>query len=56
MKKDTALLVIDVQAGMFPETDPVYAGDMLLQRVRQLIDKARSCHAPIFYIQHNEGP
>jgi nicotinamidase-related amidase len=57
MKKDTALLVIDVQAGMFmfPETDPVYAEDSLLQRVRLLIDKARSSQAPIFYVQHNEG-
>jgi nicotinamidase-related amidase len=58
MKKDTALLVIDVQAGMFmfPETDPVYAEDTLLQRVRLLIDKARTSHTPIFFVQHNEGP
>jgi nicotinamidase-related amidase len=54
--KDSALLVIDVQAGMFDEAYPVYAGEILLERIRLLIAKARSCGAPVIYIQHNEGP
>jgi nicotinamidase-related amidase len=29
MSTDTALLVIDVQKGMFAEDDPVYEGDSL---------------------------
>ncbi|MDB4866519.1 MAG: isochorismatase [Cohnella sp.] len=56
MKAETALLIIDVQAGMFPETDPVYAGDLLLDRVGRLIAEARSCDVPVIYVQHNEGP
>jgi nicotinamidase-related amidase len=51
MKK--ALLVIDVQNGMFQEENVVYNGDRLLQNVKGLIVKARSAEAPIFYIQHN---
>ncbi|WP_197029304.1 cysteine hydrolase family protein [Alicyclobacillus macrosporangiidus] len=34
----------------------VIAGDILLERIRLLIAKARSCGAPVIYIQHNEGP
>jgi nicotinamidase-related amidase len=56
MKAETALLIIDVQAGMFSETDPVYAGDLLLDRVTRLIAEARSCDVPVIYVQHNEGP
>lgn len=55
MNANTALLVIDVQVGMFPETDPVYAGEVLLERITDLISKARSCAVPVIYVQHNEG-
>jgi len=51
-----ALLVIDVQRGMFPETDPVYAGEELLSKLQVLLDKARGCSVPVIYVQHNEGP
>ncbi|MFX3632483.1 MAG: cysteine hydrolase family protein [Candidatus Pristimantibacillus sp.] len=54
MATDTALLVIDVQVGMFPDVDPVYDGDGLLQRIHSLITRARESHIPIVYIQHNE--
>jgi nicotinamidase-related amidase len=56
VSKDSALLVIDVQVGMFEEAYPVYAGDNLLERIGSLIAKARSCSTPVVYIQHNEGP
>jgi nicotinamidase-related amidase len=52
---DTALLIIDVQNGMFQETDPVYDGNGLLERIHGLIKKARACNTPIIYVQHNEG-
>ncbi|QYR23588.1 cysteine hydrolase [Paenibacillus sp. sptzw28] len=55
MKSDTALLVIDVQIGMFPEQDPVYDGEGLLRRISGLIKKARACDVPVIYVQHNEG-
>lgn len=53
MKK--ALLVIDVQNGMFQEGNVVYKGDSLLKNLKALIAQARSSETPIFYIQHN-GP
>lgn len=51
MKK--GLLIIDVQLGMFNEADPVYQGEILLKKIRDLILRARSLDIPIFYIQHN---
>ena len=51
MKK--ALLVIDVQNGMFQEGNVVYKGDVLLKNLIGLIDQARSSKTSIFYIQHN---
>lgn len=56
MSKDSALLVIDVQVGMFEEPEPMHAGDLLLERIGHLITKARSSGVPVIYVQHNEGP
>jgi nicotinamidase-related amidase len=54
MKNETALLVIDVQNGLFQEAYPVYDGDGLLDRISGLIKKARACDTPVIYVQHNE--
>ncbi len=51
--KKSALLIIDVQNGMFLETNPVFNGDELLTKLQLLIAQARHKHIPIFYIQHN---
>ncbi len=51
----TALLVIDVQQGMFGEEDPVYQGGRLLEVIASLLEKARSAQAPVIYIQHMGG-
>lgn len=51
MKK--ALLVIDVQNGMFQEGNVVYEGERFLQNLKGLIAQARSTGTQIFYIQHN---
>jgi nicotinamidase-related amidase len=56
MHSSVALLIIDMQVGMFQEAEPVYQGDALLQRIDSLITKARSGNAPIIYLQHNEEP
>lgn len=50
-----ALLIIDVQFGMFGESAPVYNGEILLSRICSLIAQARSSSVPIFYIQHDGG-
>jgi nicotinamidase-related amidase len=49
-----ALLIIDVQVGMFIEDFPVHNGTQLLENIKQLISKARATNTPIFFIQHNE--
>lgn len=54
MKKETALLVIDVQNGMFYEDYPVYQGTKLLENLKSLISKAREAGVPVIYVQHNE--
>ncbi|OPA73806.1 cysteine hydrolase [Paenibacillus selenitireducens] len=54
-ESNKALLVIDVQNGMFLDSDPVFQGEELLTKIQMLISKARSKNIPIFYVQHNEG-
>jgi nicotinamidase-related amidase len=49
----TALLIIDVQLGMFDERFPVFNGDDLLSTIQSLIHKARTAQMPIVFVQHN---
>jgi nicotinamidase-related amidase len=53
--KDTALVIIDVQVGMFgnPMMPPVYQGEALLEKLGQLIAGARAAQVPVIYVQHN---
>jgi nicotinamidase-related amidase len=53
MIKNPALIIIDVQNGMFQGENPVYNGDRLISHLKTLIHKARTSDVPIFYIQHN---
>ncbi|MEN1937943.1 cysteine hydrolase family protein [Paenibacillus sp. 102] len=53
MKK--ALLVIDVQEGMYTAGGPVYKGQELLETLQELIQKCRLHKIPVIYVQHN-GP
>ena len=48
MSTDTALVVIDVQGGMFSASDPVYQGDELLTRIGHLLGKARQDFQDLF--------
>jgi nicotinamidase-related amidase len=52
----TALVVIDVQNGMFDSDPPPYRGDELLQRIAGLLERARASGTPIFHVQHDGGP
>jgi len=56
MSNGTALIVIDVQNGMFTEDDPVYQGEGLLATIGDLIAKARAAQVPVIYVQHNGRP
>jgi nicotinamidase-related amidase len=55
MSSDTALVIIDVQMGMFHEDNPVHNGEQLLQTLSDLIDKARQANVPVIYVQHNDS-
>jgi nicotinamidase-related amidase len=52
----TALVVIDVQNGMFDSDPPPYRGDELLQRIAGLLERARASGTPVFHVQHDGGP
>ncbi len=55
MRIDTALLIVDVQLGMFDASDPVYGGDELLETIGDLAARARAAGIPVIYIQHVGG-
>jgi len=54
MASDVALMVIDVQQGLFDEG--AFEPERLLTHVKELIDHARSSDVPVIYVQHNEDP
>ena len=49
----TALLVIDVQHGLFQKATPIYQAEQLLQNLNRLIERARTHGVPVIYIQHS---
>jgi nicotinamidase-related amidase len=49
-----ALLVIDVQQGLFEKTTPIYGADELLQNLNDLVDRAHNDNIPVFFIQHSD--
>jgi nicotinamidase-related amidase/ribosomal protein S18 acetylase RimI-like enzyme len=50
---DTALLVIDVQQGLFQKSIPIYQADALIANIQLLLRRARQAEAPVFFIQHS---
>lgn len=56
MSDNVALIVIDVQIGMFSEHDPVHNTEPLIENITMLMEKARSNGTPIIYVQHNARP
>ena len=49
----TALLVIDVQKGLFEKSTPIYMAEQVLENIHILINKARKEGAPVIFIQHS---
>jgi len=47
-----ALLVIDVQDGMFHKSTPVYRAEQLIHNINHLVERAHQCGAPVVYVQH----
>ena len=53
--KDTALLVIDVQQGLFEKSHPIHKADQLLDNINALVVKAHTAGVPVFYVQHEDA-
>jgi len=51
----TALLIVDVQEGMFMESPPPHEGGAVVERIRDLLERARRASTPIFFVQHDGG-
>ena len=48
----TALLVIDVQAGLFDGERRPDEASAVITRINALAERARSAHVPVIYVQH----
>lgn len=48
----SALVVVDVQQGMFARPQPLYRGDEILSRIVTLLNRARSSGSPVIHIRH----
>jgi len=57
MPNSTALLIVDVQLGMFesPLIPPVSRADELLATLKKLLIRARETDVPVVYVQHCAG-
>jgi nicotinamidase-related amidase len=53
MPPNTALLIIDAQANMFAADHPVFESEQILQKLKDLIARARLAHVPVVYVQNN---
>ncbi|HVT10987.1 MAG TPA: cysteine hydrolase family protein [Fimbriimonadaceae bacterium] len=51
---DTALLVIDVQQGLFEEDPPTINADSLTATINELAGRARAAGVPVIFVQHND--
>lgn len=47
-----ALLVIDVQRGLFDEAPRPYEADLVVDRINSLTARARSAGVPVVFVQH----
>lgn len=49
----TALLVIDMQRGLFSKSTPIYRGDELLAAIAELVRRAHRAGVLVVYVQHS---
>jgi nicotinamidase-related amidase len=52
-QRQPALLVIDVQRGLFRKSTPLYQAQELLQNISLLVERAHEAGAPVVYVQHS---
>jgi nicotinamidase-related amidase len=52
-RKETALVVIDVQQGLFNRPTPIYKAEALLENIALLVHRARVEKVPVIFVQHS---
>ena len=52
----TALVVVDVQQGMFTCDPPPYHAAEVLERIGTLLERGRAAGVPVFHVRHDGGP
>jgi nicotinamidase-related amidase len=52
----SALIIVDVQQGMFTLPSPLHRGEEVVRRIARLLERARAAGAPVVHIQHDGGP
>jgi nicotinamidase-related amidase len=52
----SALMIVDVQQGMFSLPSPPHRGEEVVRRIAGLLDRARAEGVPVVHIQHDSGP
>ncbi len=51
----TALVIIDVQRGMFASPEQPHDGNGVLSRIADLVSRARALSVPVIFVQHDGG-
>lgn len=49
-----ALIVIDVQQGLFQKSTPIYQAEALLQKLVDLVQRAQRAGATVVFVQHSD--
>src|SRR5258707_14759066 len=52
----SALMLVDVQQGMFALPSPLHRGEEVVRRIAELLERARAAGAPVVHVQHDGGP
>ena len=53
MQRNKAMIVIDVQKGLFERSIPIYKAESVLENINILIKGARDVGVPVIFIQHS---
>ncbi len=53
-QENIALLVIDIQQGLFRKSTPVYKAEELLDNINLLVERAHQDGALVIYVQHSD--
>ena len=52
----SALMIVDVQQGMFALPSPLHRGEEVVRRIAGLLELARAAGTAVVHIQHDGGP